>query len=174
MFSIDYSSARMFQTNHKGIETLFHAHIVAFLKVAEVDLIVFFLKVVIRQLIETGRHDCENDRRKSVREPHAFIRNESRAAGESEKFAIESAWSSLSPARPWCVVLIFRQARDLAAKLDQTSNLVEGRSKRRRRDVEKAVHPGGWSALCASIHFLHAICLDAQTHLTCTLLWTIL
>jgi hypothetical protein len=82
------------QTYDEGIKALFHSHIIAFLEVAEVDFIVFFLKVVIRQLIETGRHDCGEVGRKSVEDRTllTMIRPvTSMSRFESEGVAIESA-----------------------------------------------------------------------------------
>jgi hypothetical protein len=46
-------------TYHEGVETFLHAHIVALLKIAEVDFIFLFLKVVVGQLVEAWRHDCD-------------------------------------------------------------------------------------------------------------------
>jgi len=43
-------------TYHKGVETFFHAHIVSFLKVTEIQLFFLIFKIMVGKLVETGRH----------------------------------------------------------------------------------------------------------------------
>lgn len=50
----------IFPAYHKGIETLLHVHFISFLKVAEIDFVVFGIEIVFRQLIKRGRHICES------------------------------------------------------------------------------------------------------------------
>ncbi len=52
------------QTYDKGIETFFHAHIISFFEVAEVDVFDFVFEIVIGELIKSRSHDCGigNDR----------------------------------------------------------------------------------------------------------------
>lgn len=48
----DLLDAKRGAAYHKGVETLLHVHFILFLKVTEIDLVVFGIEVVIRQLIE--------------------------------------------------------------------------------------------------------------------------
>lgn len=45
------------ETYHKSIQAFFHAHIISFLEIAEVDLVDVVVKIMVGELIKPRRHD---------------------------------------------------------------------------------------------------------------------